>query len=226
MDSVQDEVRLYRIGGMAGLLAIILLVISLPMAPPWPPASTTADAVVAYFTQYRSGFLRQAWIATGGVMLLVPFAAVLALLMHARGRTIAAATVFGAALIFVAAFGINWIPWIEIAFRPERPRDMVLALYDFGLLGQFVGMGMPLALLFGAVAAGTHDGVVLPRWLAWLAILCVPLNLALAACTALAGPLAPSGPIGFASIGLFTVFGIGAAIAMLRRARERARGTG
>jgi hypothetical protein len=223
MGNERDDARLYRYGGIAGLGAIILLTASLPLAPPWPPASAGSGAVAAYFTEYRAGFLTQAWVATGGVTLLVPFAAALAALFRGRGRTLTGGTVFGALLLFVGAFGINWIPWIEIAFRPDRPRDIVLALYDFGLLGQFVGVGMPLALLFGAVAVGTLDGAVLPRWLAWLAIVCVPLNVALAASTALSGAFSPNGPIGFASIGLFTVFGVAASISMLRRAQALSR---
>ncbi len=38
-------------------------------------------------------------------------------------------------------------------------------------------------------------------------------------CTATTGLLAPSGPFGFGSIGLFTIFGLGASIAMIRRGR-------
>jgi hypothetical protein len=226
---MRDEraaLRLYHFGGITGLSAIILLIVSLPLAPPWPPASAGADAVAVYFTTYRAGFLRQAWVATGGVVLLVPFATALAALFREQGRVLTAGTLLGAMLIFVGAFGINWIPWIAIAYRPERPHDLMLVLYDFGLLGQFVGVGMPLALLFGSVAVGTHDGAVLPRWLAWLAMVCVPLNLALAAATGRAGVFAPSGPLGVVSIGLFALFGIGASIVMLRRARALSRTSG
>jgi hypothetical protein len=221
MDPNLDRARLYRRGGLAGLAALLALVASLPLAPPWPPASAGTAAVIDYFASHRAGFLRQAWLATGGAILLVPFAAALAALLRGAGRPLAGGTVFGAMLVFVGAFGINWIPWIGIAFRPGHPPEIVRALYDFGLLGQFVGVGMPLALLFGAVAAGTHDGAVLPRWIAWLSAALVPLNLALAAATSVSGLLSPSGPLGFASIGLFTVFGIAAAIAMIRRGRQQ-----
>lgn len=214
-----DERALYRSGGLCAAGAMALMIASLPMAPPWPQPAGGADAVVAYFTAHRAGFLRQAWFATGGVMLLLPFAAALASLLRAKGHGLAGSTVKAAMLAFVAAFGLNWVPWIEIAFRPGCPRDVTLALYDFGLLGQFIGVGMPLALLFGALALGTRDGAVLPRWLAWLAAACVPLNLALAGCTALAGPMSPSGPLGFGSIGLFTVFCVASSVVMLRRGR-------
>lgn len=214
-----DQARLYRWGGVAGIAGIVVLVVSLPLAPPWPPASAETAAVVSYFSQHRAAFLAQAWVASAGAVLLVPFAAALAGLMRLRDRLHAGWTLFGAMLIFVGAFAINWIPWIEIAFRPDRPRPIIQALYDFGMLGQFVGVGMPLALFFGAAAAGTLDGAVLPRWIGWLAAALVPLNVLLAGCTSLTGVLAPSGPIGFASIGFFTVFVLACSIAMIRRGR-------
>lgn len=218
-----DEGRLYRGGGIAGLSAIVILLLSLPLAPPWPPPSAGAAGVVSYFSEHRTGFLWQAFVATTGVSVLIPFAASLAALLRANGRTLSGGTVFGAMLVFVGAFEINWIPWVVIAFRPEHPPEVKLALYDFGLLGQFIGVGAPLAVLFGAIAAGTRDGAVLPRWLAILSAVSVPLNLLLAGCTAPSGPLAPNGPVGFASIGLFTVFGLGASIAMIRRGRRSTR---
>src|SRR5689334_12446690 len=100
------ETRVGREGGAAGLAAMALLLASLPMAPPWPPADAPADAVVAYFADHHAGFLRQAWLATGGAVLLVPFAAAVAAKMHARERTVAGATVFGAMLLFSASFGV------------------------------------------------------------------------------------------------------------------------
>lgn len=216
--SPEQEASVARQAGVAGLLGMFLLIASLPMAPPWPTAAASAYEIGGYFVENRTGFLWQAWTATAGVVLLVPLAVGIAELMRARGRALAAGTVVGAMLLFVGAFAVNWIPWIAIAFRPGSP-DVVLALYHLGLLGQFVGVGMPLALLFGAIALGNLDGAVLPRWIAGLALLEVPINVVLAGCTASSGLFAPSGPVGLGSIGLFTVFGVASSIALLRRGR-------
>ncbi len=199
--------------GNGGLLA------SLPLAPPWPSASASTDAVVSYFVENRAGFLRQAWVASCGVVLLIPFAWALFELHRRRGRAVAGGALLGSMLAFVGAFGIYWIPWVCIAFRPDRPPAVVQALYDMGLLGQFIGVGPCLAVLFGSIAFGTLDGAVLPRWLAWISIVQVPLNVLLAGSTAHDGLFAPSGPIGFGSIGLFTVFGVGSSLSMIRRSR-------
>lgn len=182
------------------------------------PASASTETVVSYFVDHRLGFLRQAWVACCGVILLIPFAWALYELLRRKNRALAGGALLGAVLTFVGAFGIFWIPWVVIAFRPGRSPEVVGAL-RFGTAGQFIGVGPCLALLFGAVVVGTRDGAMLPKWLAWLLMVQIPLNILLAGSIASDGLLAPSGPIGFASIGLFTVFGLGASISMIHRSR-------
>jgi hypothetical protein len=216
--SAEQEASVARQAGVAGLVAVFLLIASLPMAWPWPDVDAPAGAIAVYFQESRAGVLWQAWTATAGVVLLIPLAVGIAELMRARGRAVASATLRGAMLLLAGTFASSWLPWIAIALRPGPPEVMV-ALYDLGLLGRFVGAGLPLALGLGALALGTLDGAVLPRWIAVLALGEVPIAVVLAGCTASRGLFAPSGPVGFASMALFTVLGVASSIALLGRGR-------
>ncbi len=118
--------------------------------------------------------------------------------------------------LFSACFYVFWMPWLVVALRPELSPDTVRALYDLGLMGQFVGVGMPLSLLFGTLAWGTRATRALPGWQSALCALAVPINLVLAACTAKTGPFAVPGPIGLGSILLFTVLIIATSVVMVR----------
>jgi acetyl esterase/lipase len=216
---MSTERGLERAAGAFGLLGNLVMITSLPLAPPWPPIGAGPDDIARYFAEHQSGFLWQAWVAAAGVALLVPFAAALAELLQRRGAPVEARVFWGAMLLFVSAFALEWIPWIVLALRPAGP-DVTEAVYDIGLVGQFVGVGFPLALLFGALATGALRTGALPRWIAGLAGLAVPLNVILAGCTAQSGPFAPSGAIGFASIGLFGFTLTSASVVLLVRSRS------
>jgi hypothetical protein len=215
-----DERSILTRGGVIGLSAMALMVASLPMAPPWPPAEASTDLVIAYFRDNTSGFYRQAWTANAGVVLLVLWGAAWHRVLDGRGHPLAAAGVLASLIIFVGVFTAFWMPWIVIAFRPELPPDTVQGLYDLGLLGQFIGVGFPLALFFGSLAVGIFATRVVPRAAGMVAALGVPLNILLAACYARSGALSPSGPVGFASIGLFTLIVVATSILMIRAGRR------
>lgn len=206
-----------RAGGVAGLIAMALMLAGLPLAPQWPGADAPPAAVIAYFTEHRAGFLRQAYVEGLGVVFLLGWAGALAHALRARGEVVAASSAFGAMALFTAGFGLNWTPWIVLAARPARDPAVAQALYDFGLWGQFTGVAFPLTLLFGALTVGVFRTGALPRWLAALGAVEVAINLGLGASTATHGVMMPNGPFGMGSIMLFTVWVLAASVVMVRR---------
>lgn len=191
-----------RSGGLFGLAGNLLMMVSVPLAPPWPTIAAPTTEVVHYFATYQAGFLRQAWVGALGVVLLLGFAGALAALLRDRAAFASAAALQGAMTVFVAGFAVNWTPWVAIAMRPDRDPAVVQALYDFGLIGQFVGVGAPLALLFGTLVHAARLAVI-PRGFALPAAAAVAVNVLLAGATRLEGPMSPSGPVGLLSIALF-----------------------
>ena len=102
-------------GGLCGLVGNLLMMASVPMAPPWPAFGAPVGEVVAWFRDNHGGFVLQAWLAALGVVPLVGFCGALGALLQERGRPVTAALLQGAMLAFVCAFAINWTPWVAIA---------------------------------------------------------------------------------------------------------------
>jgi hypothetical protein len=165
--------RLFRVTGIAGLAAVILIIGAVAVGTrPEPTFNATA---IEFLTYYRSpntpGSDSRSFVLTVGLITFIWFVGALTtLLRRAEGEPAWRSTVaMGSGVLFVALV----LPGNEVAvaFRADADLDPQIARYAFdeaqaAFANARVALGS-FAVCCGWVIASTR---FLPRWVGWLAI--------------------------------------------------------
>jgi hypothetical protein len=155
----------------SGLLAAVALALTGLISPPPPAAGAPAADIAAYYARHHVGLEIES-VADGiGVMLLLIFAAA----FHARIRSMASLTSFGAAAIVAATTLVQVAAFQALAFRPNPDPARAALLND---LQSFVFQvtTFPTLLFLAAAGAAILTSGALPRWLGLAAALAAALQ--------------------------------------------------
>lgn len=169
-----DERRWEQYGAGAGILFVVLVLLSAFIAPQPPHIDASAAKIARYFGDHRRALMTSAMLGTLGSIALVWFAAHLRhVLQRAEdGREVLAPVVFGAG-VAAAGIGVLYaIPAGAMALMVKSPEGLanastVRAMFD---MMNIVGAALMLAaaLFVGATswAMARHEAVV--EWLGWV----------------------------------------------------------
>lgn len=163
-----DQVKLRRLGGVAGIAFVILVLISF-FIPGDPPGFNDSSQEFSQYLTDNRGELQVTmalWIAAGPVFLLFLGALVRVLRIgEGQGPATLTAVAYGGGLLFLAlillAAGMLWAAAYHEGLEPELARS----LYYASNAGFLLSIGVGMTALVGASAAiGLATGR-LGRWL-------------------------------------------------------------
>lgn len=197
--------------------------------PPHSPGSSDAEIVAIY--QQNAARIR-AGLALGlaGSAFIVPFYALIGEQLKrisGAGSLLANTQLVCGSIAILLVFTMSMMAWETVAFRPDRPADIILAMNDFGWL-IFAMTLSPFFVQFLAIALAIFlDGgptPVFPRWAGyfnlWVAVLVLPAGVIAMFHT---GPFAWNGLLAFwLPVGVFTVWVLGMFLLLLRAIRRQA----
>ena len=164
-----------RLGPVAGVLAVVLTVISFVMtSEDTPDFIDEPDKIADYYASDPGKLIGGFVIDTFGTVLLVVFAAaVYVRLGGIRGGTLPPAA-FGGAVAMCAMFMVYDVINLGLAFRADEdgsvPADSAAVLNDISNLALGLGGTMFAAVFVGCTAASALGSGVLPRWLAYVSV--------------------------------------------------------
>jgi hypothetical protein len=161
-----DDVSYRRLGGIAGIVAMVLLVVGflLPGAP--PKADDPATEFTSFLVDKRGALLAgTCLVGLGATSLLVFFSALRGLLDGGGRATGFARETYAAGVVTVTINLIGTAILAGAAFEVGGLGDDVLnrALLDTAA-EVFTMAGFPVALFFFASAAAASASAALPRW--------------------------------------------------------------
>ena len=155
-------VRVARWLPASGLLAAVALSLTGLISPPPPAAGAPAAGIAAYYEAHHVGLEIESLLDATGVMLLVLFAASL----HARLKTTASMTAFGAACILAACTLVQVAAFEALAYRPNPDPVRATLLNDFQTFA-FEVTTFPALVFLAASAVAILNSRALSRWLGW-----------------------------------------------------------
>jgi hypothetical protein len=207
-----------QIGAIAGIVAVVLGIVSLflPGSPPSVDASLTT--IRAYLTDHRTAVLAAQYIgAISNVLFLLLFGSLWTRIRRAEGQDgpLAPAMLGGGIATTVGALLINLVIMLE-AYDPKRDDALVQLLWDMGNLA-FAILMFPWALFTLATALSALGYGALPRWLGWsgivvtAALLLGPIGLGKHS-----GALAPGGGLTFLGFVLGMLWLLATSVVLLR----------
>ena len=170
--------RSQRIGPAAGLLAVLLTVVSVVMTgSDSPDFLDDPDKITSYYVDDPGKLLGGFVVDMLGTILLVVFvAAVYVRLGGIRGGTLPPAA-FGGGIAMCAMFMVYDVINVALALRADEdgslPADTAMLLNDVSNVALGVGATMFAAVLVGCTAWSALDSGVLPRWLAFASFVLV-----------------------------------------------------
>jgi hypothetical protein len=171
-----------RIGGVAGILAVILLVSAGFVTGNTLSGDSSAAQIADFLTSHRSGVLTQTVFDVAGSAFSLWYGATLARILHARdphsplGFLVLGA---GAAMATIASFDGVTLTALEFLSKQGGLTDPALtrAFYDLqnGLImpGLF---GCVTAVFLVSVGAAAVGGIVAARWVGWLSLVLAALS--------------------------------------------------
>jgi hypothetical protein len=209
-----NDAKWERWAAATGIAAFVLLAVSNFFVTASPPKITdSAQKIVKFAVDHRSGLLAQIFVGGFGFALFFPWflGSLRSFLVKAEGGTGRLATVaFGGGLILVGVTAIGASLQASVALTIAKHGDpgVVQALFVVGSTA-FVLVGYPLAVLAGATAFVALRHGALPRWYAWASgLIALYALFTTAGILVETGPLSPSGVlqlIGFILFGLWTL---------------------
>jgi hypothetical protein len=209
-----DDAKWERWAAATGIAAFVLLAVSNFFVTASPPKITdSAQKIVKFAVDHRSGLLAQVFVGGFGFALFFPWflGSLRSFLAKAEGGTGRLAMVaFGGGLILVGTAAIGALLQASVALTIAKHGDpgVVQALFVVANTG-FVLVGYPLAVLAGATAFVALRHGALPRWYAWASgLIALYALFTTAGILVETGPLSPTGAlqfIGFILFGLWTL---------------------
>ena len=168
-----DESMWERYGAAAGIIFVVLLMLTLFLAPQPPHVDAATAKIAAYYAGHRRAILAEQMFGTFAIVFFVWFAGHLRhVLQRAENGTEALSPiVFGAAVALAGAGALAALPAATLAFAAHRPEvigdaGLVRALYDMYLMVGNVLLIM-CGLFVAATAAAMVRGELGESWLGW-----------------------------------------------------------
>ena len=190
---------------LSGVAAVIAILVSFAVVGETPDADAPVNEVVSYYTKHDSDAqFGGALLALGALLFLIFTTTVAGALRKAQGESGgSAALLYGGGILF--ATGLTIFAGLTFALGDVGTDIDPAAVQSLHVLNEDlffpVAVGTVAFLLGGA--AGILKTGVLPRWLAWLAILGVVIGLT---------------PLGFFAIGLLALFTLVSSVMLAMRA--------
>jgi hypothetical protein len=167
--------RSERVGPVAGVLAVLLTIVSILMTgSDMPDFIDDADAITGYYTDDPGKLIGGYIVDAFGTILLVVFAAALYVRLGGVRRGTLPPAAFAGAIAMCAMFMVYDVINLAISFRADEDGalgESAVLMNDLSFLALGVGATMFAAVFVACSAWSALDTEVLPRWLCYLSFL-------------------------------------------------------
>jgi hypothetical protein len=167
--------RSERVGPVAGVLAVLLTIVSVLMTgSDMPDFIDDAESITGYYTDDPGKLIGGYVIDAFGTILLVVFAAALYVRLGGVRRGTLPPAAFGGAIAMSAMFMAYDVINLAISFRADEDGalgESAVLMNDLSFLAIGVGGTMFAAVFVAGTAWSALDSGVLPRWLCYLSFL-------------------------------------------------------
>ena len=221
-----EEHSLRKIAGVAGILFVVLLVISVIMIIGAPMPDKSTAKIVKWYGDNRGVVFTSAALTGLGLPVFLVFLSYLHQFVAAGPgvrRAFLASTLLASGVVTVTIATVTVLPTVALAIAAGRPGvtpgdGTVHLLADLtNLSGAFISCGLALFLLvLGLLLAG---GELSPRWGTWVAYVAAAANLIAGVATPFvskAGKPDPLSILGLLGLVLFLIVVVAISIELLR----------
>ena len=167
--------RSERVGPVAGVLAVLLTIVSVLMTgSDMPDFIDDAESITGYYTDDPGKLIGGYVIDAFGTILLVVFAAALYVRLGGVRRGALAPAAFGGAIAMSAMFMVYDVINLAISFRADEDGalgESAVLMNDLSFLAIGVGATMFAAVFVACTAWSALDSGVLPPWLSYVSFL-------------------------------------------------------
>ena len=162
-----------RVGPIAGVVAVVLTVISLAMTgSDMPDFIDDPDKITAYYADDPGKLIGGYLVDAFGTILLIVFAAALYVRLGGVRRGTLPPAAFGGAIAMCSMFMLYDVISMSLSFRADEdgsiPAEAGVVLNDLSFLALGVGATMFAAVFVACSAWSALGSGVLPRWLCYL----------------------------------------------------------
>jgi hypothetical protein len=200
--------RTVRSAGLAGIVFVILILISVFAGGSMPKPDDSAIKIQKFFIDHRRGLLVGNFVG----LIAIPFALWFAVALRELVRRDRLASAYGTALLagllvtapMALVGGALQAAPVYVTGAARQVDANVLRLIFEGQLLAFVGTSAGIATFALASAAAIRRSGALPAYTMWLALLAVAGNV-LAMISGLGAKVSPLGIFGVATFGLFVL---------------------
>ena len=170
-----DASRWQRFGPVAGVLAVVLTVISLVITgEDSPEFMDDPDKITAYYADDPGKLIGGYFLDGLGTVLLIVFAAALYVRLGGVRRGLLPPAAFGGAIGMCAMFMLFDVANLAASFRAEEDdqiaADAATALNDLSWAALGAGATLFAAVFVGCAALSALGSGVLPRWLGYVSL--------------------------------------------------------
>jgi hypothetical protein len=164
-----------RVGPAAGILAVLLTIVSILMTgSDMPDFIDDAESITGYYTDDPGKLIGGYVIDAFGTILLVVFAAAVYVRLGGVRRGALPPAAFGGAIAMSAMFMLYDVINLAISFRADEDGSLgesAVLMNDLSFLALGVGATMFAAVFVACSAWSALGSGVLPRWLCYLSFL-------------------------------------------------------
>ena len=165
--------RWERVGPIAGIVAVVLTIVSLVLTSDDAPEFMDDPEKITSYYANDPGMLMGGFVADAlGTILLIVFAAAVYVRLGGVRRGALPPAAFGGAIAMCAMFMVYDVANLAAALRADEdgqvPTDVATALNDIGFVALGVGATMFAAVFVACTALSALGSGVLPRWLAYV----------------------------------------------------------
>lgn len=203
-----------RVGGIAGLAALVLGGVGGALERGWPSANQTS-AVAEFIGAHRAAILGQSMVfLVAAVLNLVFFSSIASRLDRRSPNGSGSRLGFAFGAIWVALSAVAQAVQVGVAMAPTGSVGSGLL---WTMAAAFGIANLPLGAMLAADARGFMATSAFPRWLGWISLAVFAAQILLFIGTVVErGPLAPNGWLTYVLYPLFAVWVVPTAVALLR----------
>jgi Domain of unknown function (DUF4386) len=212
--------RLIRVGAVAGVAGLVLLIVANVQLGTPPKATDSASRVASFLADERGRVLLFVALFAVAYILLVTFGAALRQALRAAGDGSAMPDLTYGATLWINAMGLVALATTgAAAYRsPGLSAGTARALFDVTNIG-FALLGAPFAVLLASASLSGMGTRWFPRWVGWLGIAAGALNVAkVLTLFPRSGAFTPNGDASLLFVAPIWVWTIAVAVVLWRRA--------
>lgn len=213
-----NQSRFARVAGVAGIVGIVLLLIANVQLGNPPKAEDSAESVATFLADHRDKALVFVVLFGLGYMALLTFAAGLSQVLRQAGDNsgLPILTVAGAVWAIVVGTASVMAAGAAAFRTPDLEAATAQAFIDISNVG-FALIGAAFAVLFGAASLSAWSTRALPRWVSWLGLIIVVLNvMKLLTLFSRDGAFAPGGIFGLIAVIPIWIWTVVAGVVLVR----------